>query len=298
MRKLTLREKYGLILIGLILLAALGYRFGSPVIKKWQNFDREMKRARQDLEKIERLAALEPSVKGVEDELRIKSGFPKISEDQEIRSLIIKHLDETAKKSGVQAIDQLNAKPNPAKKREKISSEVKGAFIDQLHVYEVKEDKEDKENKLEPMEPIFPPLPDDLPNDLKTELEKKISEAGTLNQTEVAELVAKYKAQETGTSKTSETPERLVAEIESYQRAVLKKKAELRKLLNEVDTSYDKKSFSITLSFKSEIEPLVKFIYNLENSSRWIKVEAIKVSISDPKKAILSAELSLMATIL
>lgn len=298
MRKLSAREKYGLILSALVLLAALSYRFGAPIVKKWQGFNKDIEKARQELEKFDRLMALEPSITTVEKELRVKSGLPTVSENEEIRSIIIKQLDETARKSGIQTIDQLNVKPNSSKRREKTSPEVREAFINEIYLYEVKESKKSKESKSK-IAQLFPPIPTALPKELKLELEKIISERdnNNLNRNEIAELVNKYREQIKGDIKKEDSVE-LVSQIEVYQRAVLKKKAELRKLLSEVDTSYERQSFLINISFKSEIEPLVKFIHNLESSLKWFKVESMKISVSDPKRTLLSTELSLMATIL
>lgn len=305
MRKLSAREKYGLILSALVLLAALSYRFGAPIVKKWQGFNKDIEKARQELEKFDRLMALEPSITTVEKELRVKSGLPTVSENEEIRSIIIKQLDETARKSGIQTIDQLNVKPNSSKRREKTSPEVREAFINEIYLYEVKESKKSKESKSK-IAQLFPPIPTALPKELKLELEKIISERdnNNLNRNEIVELANKYRGQGTGNREQikedikKEDSVELVSQIEVYQRAVLKKKAELRKLLSEVDTSYERQSFLINISFKSEIEPLVKFIHNLESSLKWFKVESMKISVSDPKRTLLSTELSLMATIL
>ena len=54
-------------------------------------------------------------------------------------------------------------------------------------------------------------------------------------------------------------------------------------------------TFSVRMVFKSKMEQLVKFMYNLQTSAKWVKVESVRISISDQKENILSVDLSMTA---
>jgi len=56
--------------------------------------------------------------------------------------------------------------------------------------------------------------------------------------------------------------------------------------------------FSIKMVFKSRIDQLVKFMYNLQDSARWLKIDSMRIGISDRQETLLSVELSLTATAL
>ena len=56
--------------------------------------------------------------------------------------------------------------------------------------------------------------------------------------------------------------------------------------------------FTVKMVFKSRIESIVKFLYNLQSSAKWIKIESMRLSISNQKETVLSVELSMTATAL
>ena len=56
--------------------------------------------------------------------------------------------------------------------------------------------------------------------------------------------------------------------------------------------------FSIKMVFKSRIDQLAKLLYNLQNSAKWLRVEGMRITISDRKETLLSVELSMTATTL
>lgn len=56
--------------------------------------------------------------------------------------------------------------------------------------------------------------------------------------------------------------------------------------------------FSIKMVFKGKMDQLVKFMYNIQDSARWLKINSMRIGISDRKETVLSVELSMTATAL
>jgi hypothetical protein len=49
--------------------------------------------------------------------------------------------------------------------------------------------------------------------------------------------------------------------------------------------------------FKSEMGQLIKLLYNLQTSVKWVKVEGLQITMADRQKALLGVELSMTATV-
>jgi hypothetical protein len=92
--------------------------------------------------------------------------------------------------------------------------------------------------------------------------------------------------------------------LKLYSERVGEVKKELRQWLTKLEVSKDAKSgqkaekFTVKMVFKSQMEQLVKLLYNLQESAKWLKIESMRVSISDRKETLLSVELSMTATTL
>lgn len=56
--------------------------------------------------------------------------------------------------------------------------------------------------------------------------------------------------------------------------------------------------FFIKMVFKGKMDQLVKFMYNIQDSARWLKINSMRIGISDRKETVLSVELSMTATAL
>ena len=56
--------------------------------------------------------------------------------------------------------------------------------------------------------------------------------------------------------------------------------------------------YAIKMVFKSKIDQLVKFLYDVQDSARWLKVDSMRIGISERKETTLSVELSMTAMVL
>ncbi len=89
-----------------------------------------------------------------------------------------------------------------------------------------------------------------------------------------------------------------------YSKGVDRKKYEIRwhfgklGVLKSATSGQQMDIFSIKMVFKGKIDQLVKFMYNLQDSAKWIKVDSMRIGISDRKETLLSIELSMTATAL
>jgi len=90
----------------------------------------------------------------------------------------------------------------------------------------------------------------------------------------------------------------MVSKLAEYLIKVSQKKNELRKWLYNVPISYQKQSYVVEMAFKCEMTQLVNIMCKIESSFRWLSVRNLKISIANQEKPILSANISVLATVL
>jgi len=56
--------------------------------------------------------------------------------------------------------------------------------------------------------------------------------------------------------------------------------------------------YTVNMVFKSEMPQLVKLLYNLQTTAKWIKVDGMQVTLADRKQTLLNVNLSMIATVL
>ena len=147
---------------------------------------------------------------------------------------------------------------------------------------------------------MFPPIPKNIPSGVKQSLARLIKEkqGQMIGKADISKILEESRLD------NEKEEERVEKRLQLYNNLVREKKNEMLLWLSKLDISRNFKKeqkageFSIKMVFKSQMEQLVRLLYNLQNSAKWLKVESIRVGISDRKQTTLSVELSMTATTL
>ena len=155
--------------------------------------------------------------------------------------------------------------------------------------------------QLESTGTVFPPIPrgESISDDVRQALVKSIEarQGKTLDLKDINEIL-----DVAGVLDAERTQVR--KRLQLYSNGVDKKKSEMRRHFGKLGVSKSAKSgqqmeiFSIKMVFKSRIDQLVRFMYNLQDSARWIRMDSMRIGIADRKETVLSVELSMTATAL
>ncbi|MBC8229147.1 Jag N-terminal domain-containing protein [bacterium] len=105
-------------------------------------------------------------------------------------------------------------------------------------------------------------------------------------------------ASESGLEEGISDEDVMVSELAEYLIKVSQKKNEFRKWLYNVSISYQKQAYVVEIAFKCEMTQLVNIMCKIESSFRWLSVRDLKISIANQEKPILSANISVLATVL
>jgi len=144
----------------------------------------------------------------------------------------------------------------------------------------------------------FPMIPKDIPEEAKQALIKFV-------QTHNGQTITKENVDEVVSSsgiKDEKEISRIKERLNSYGKLVEKKKTEIVGILNKLGTLQNAKledkagRFTAKMVFKSDISQLIRLLYNLQTSAKWVKVEGIQITMADRQKSLLGVELSLTAT--
>ena len=90
----------------------------------------------------------------------------------------------------------------------------------------------------------------------------------------------------------------MAAKLAEYLVNVSQRKDELQKWLYSMPISYQKQSYVVDMAFKCEMPQLVNIMCKIESSFRWLSVRGLKISIANQKGTLLSANISVLATVL
>ena len=90
----------------------------------------------------------------------------------------------------------------------------------------------------------------------------------------------------------------MCSKLAEYFVKVSQKRNELRQWLYGMPISYQKQSYVVEMAFKCEMSQLVNIMYKIESSFRWLSVRDLKISIANKEKTLLSANMSVLATVL
>ena len=338
MKKITNREKVILGLGIVVTIGVLAYFFLLPVLMGDQSKSKsDLKVKQEKLQSVEQLKAMEPMIAELETNMRNQLGYNQISfKRNSAESVIMKQLAQIANQSDIREIEQLDVRLDKSKKTQanlKGDQSTLKSTVDRLYMSQIATNKDNstasKEAKAEAKandstnenpegndsskknEQVsdeesstggvtFPIIPKDIPEETKQALIKFVQthDGQTMTSENVDEIVS------SSGIKDKKESERIKKRLIMYSNRVRDKKNELFGLFNQLGILQNTKLvdkagiFSAKIVFKSDISQLIKLLYNLQTSARWVKIEGIQITMADRQKSLLGVELSLTATAL
>ena len=155
----------------------------------------------------------------------------------------------------------------------------------------------DDTEQVESRKLMFPPLPRNIPVEARESLANMIEahQGKTIGAANIKGILDDAGIED------EEERERVTKSLQIYKDRVAERKKDVRAWLGKLDITKNAKmgqqvgTFSVRMVFKGPMDQLVKFLYNLQTSAKWLKVESMRISISDQKQNILSVDLSMTA---
>ena len=329
MKKITNREKVLIGAGGLVTIGILFYFFFLPILKEDRSKS-DLKAKQEELQSIEQLRAMEPTITEMEKNMRNQLGYNQVSFKHSSAGLadatdaiIMKQLAQIANQSEIREIEQLDVKPDKNKKslaNLKPDQTTLKSTVDKLYMSQItmdnnnpitKEIKKDSDNsdlvppsngrtdEISTTKSLeFPMIPKDIPEEAKQALIKFIQthNGQTITNENVDEIVS------SSGIKDEKEIDRIKKRLIIYGNRVKEKKTEVVGILNKLGMLKDAKledragRFTAKMVFKSDISQLIRLLYNLQTSVRWVKVEGIQITMADRQKSLLGVELSMTAT--
>ncbi len=159
---------------------------------------------------------------------------------------------------------------------------------------------DDSEQDLSDKKMIFPVIPKNLPDKVRQTLVSYIQthDGKTLTSDDIDEIL---KSSDIVDGKETES---IKKRLLTYSNQVKSRKSEVLTMINKLGIVQKIKpedkigKFSVKMVFKSDIGQLVKLLYNIQNSAKWIKIEGMNISVADRQKALLSVEIAMTASAL
>ena len=86
--------------------------------------------------------------------------------------------------------------------------------------------------------------------------------------------------------------------LTQYVDQILEKEDQLHSWLAAVPSTHQPQTYIIDMRFSNRIERVVRLIYAIESSSKWLQVRDLQITIADKKETTISANLSMIARVL
>lgn len=318
MKKITNREKVLIGAGGLVTIGVIFYFLLLPVLMGDQSKSKSDLKAKQEkLQSIEQLRAMEPTITEMEKNMRNQLGYNQVSfKRNSADAMIMKQLAQIANQSEIREIEQLDVKPDKSKKslanlkgdQDTLKSTVDNLYMSQITmgnspeenkiIKEIKKDSDNPDETSTTKSLAFPMIPKDIPEEAKQALIKFV-------QTHNGQTITKENVDEVVSSsgiKDEKEIDRIKNRMITYGKLVKEKKTEVVGILNKLGMLQNAKledkagRFTAKMVFKSDISQLIRLLYNLQTSARWVKVEGIQITMADRQKSLLGVELSMTAT--
>ena len=86
--------------------------------------------------------------------------------------------------------------------------------------------------------------------------------------------------------------------LTQYVDQILEQEDKLHSWLGTVPSTHQPEAYIVDMRFSNNIERIVRLIYAIESSSKWLQVKDLQITIADKKEATISANLSMIAKVL
>lgn len=111
-------------------------------------------------------------------------------------------------------------------------------------------------------------------------------------------LINRYKANYVeDTDKTLDYDQQLRA-LTEYVDQILEQKDKLQGWLATVPSTHRPEAYIVDMRFSNNIERVVRLIYAIESSSKWLQVRDLQITVANKKETTISANLSMIARVL
>ncbi|MCM8815438.1 MAG: hypothetical protein NC931_05605 [Candidatus Omnitrophica bacterium] len=327
MRKITGRERITLgIGVLIIIIIAFYFIFWPVFFGDRSKSGSSISAMQEKLQLLKKLKAMEPILSELESTMSKQAGYGELTFKEGIAdAIIMKHIAQLAAQSEIREIEQLDAKLEKSKKSSAISKNTQIALksiVDQIYLVSLKKNPNESETNLSEKSSAdnekteeqsgktkeesvdfkitFPPIPKNIPDSVKESLVRYLeaNKGKNLTNEDMDNIIS-----EAGIKDDKES-EKIKKQLSLYNNRVKDKKIEITETLSKLDilrnTDFESilGRYSIKMVFKSQLPQLVKLLYNLQTTAKWIKVDGLQITIADRNQALLGVELSMTATVL
>ena len=86
--------------------------------------------------------------------------------------------------------------------------------------------------------------------------------------------------------------------LTEYLDQILEQEDQLHSWLAAVPSTHQPEAYIVDMRFSSNLERIVRLIYTIESSSKWLQIRNLQITIADKKETTISATLSMIARVL
>ena len=111
-------------------------------------------------------------------------------------------------------------------------------------------------------------------------------------------LINRYEADHVDDTSASVDYEQQIRALTEYVDEILEQKDKLHSWLTTVPSTYQPEAYIVDMRFSNNLERIVRLIYEIESSSKWLQIRDLQITIADKKETTISANLSMIARVL
>ena len=111
-------------------------------------------------------------------------------------------------------------------------------------------------------------------------------------------LINRYKADYAEETEKALDYDQQIRALTEYVDQILEQTDKLQGWLATVPSSHQPEAYIVDMRFSNNIERIVRLIYAIESSSKWLQVRDLQITVADKKETTISANLSMIARVL
>ena len=111
-------------------------------------------------------------------------------------------------------------------------------------------------------------------------------------------LINRYKADYAEETEKALDYDQQIRALTEYIDQILEQKDKLQGWLATVPSTHQPEAYIVDMRFSNNIERVVRLIYAIESSSKWLQVRDLQITVADKKETTISANLSMIARVL
>ena len=131
----------------------------------------------------------------------------------------------------------------------------------------------------------------------KQTTEVKFSRNSTL-LSQFETLINRYEADHADDTDKPLNYDQQIRALTEYVDEILEQEDKLHSWLTTVPSIYQPEAYIVDMRFSNNLERIVRLIYEIESSSKWLQVRDLQITIADKKETTISANLSMIARVL